>query len=362
MTYKLLGFSWSSDKNVTYTFADQANGTFSGAITDPAQQAVVRQAFKAWSAVSGITFKEVSAAQEGSADILVGYAILPTSQLGLTTYATTPQALPGETVKLVDPSVEPVVNQGGTLTFAGTNSTFYQAALHEIGHSLGLGHSDSAGAIMFPELSGANRGLSAEDIAGIQALYGPPSFAAQQDTTTGVSSAGAMDAYVGPVPYLDYQSIQVTTDSLNVATSTANVFLVTGFGNDALSVATGRNVLDAGEGSNYLTGTVAGAGTDTFFVNATHIAGSVWDTVVNFHAGDAVTFWGFHQGASTIAWADNEGAVGAKGLTLHAEIGGAGTGVNASLTLTGLTSADLGALRIEYGHQDAGDYMVITHL
>ena len=362
MTYHLLGFSWASDKNVTYTFADQANGTFSNAITDPAEQAAVRQAFTAWSSVSGITFKEVPTSQEGSADILVGFTALPTSELGLTTYATTPQALPGETVALVDPSIEPVVNNGGTLTFAGTNSTFYQAVLHEIGHSIGLAHSDNPDAVMYPSLSDTNRSLSPEDIAAAQSLYGPPGFAAQQDTTTGVSTAGAMDAYVGPVTYLNYQSVKVTSDSVNIATSTPNVFLVSGSGNDALSVMSGQNVLDAGEGSNYLTGTAAGAGTDTFFVNATHIAGSIWDTVVNFHAGDSVTFWGFQQGTSTIAWADNEGAATGKGLTLHSEIAGTGTGVDASLTLAGLTTADLGALQISYGHQDAGNYMSITHL
>ena len=48
-------------------------------------------------------------------------------------------------------------------------------ATHEIGHSLGLGHSNVGGATMQPAISGtgtSGRSLSADDIAGIQAIYG----------------------------------------------------------------------------------------------------------------------------------------------------------------------------------------------
>lgn len=45
-------------------------------------------------------------------------------------------------------------------------------AAHEFGHSLGLGHSSVAGALMAPFYGGPFRTLSADDIAGIQSLYG----------------------------------------------------------------------------------------------------------------------------------------------------------------------------------------------
>lgn len=45
-------------------------------------------------------------------------------------------------------------------------------ALHEIGHLLGLHHSSVEGAIMWPTImQGATKGLHADDIAGITALY-----------------------------------------------------------------------------------------------------------------------------------------------------------------------------------------------
>lgn len=44
--------------------------------------------------------------------------------------------------------------------------------LHEIGHTIGLDHSTVEGSVMFATYSGANFNLSADDIAGIQSIYG----------------------------------------------------------------------------------------------------------------------------------------------------------------------------------------------
>ncbi len=47
-------------------------------------------------------------------------------------------------------------------------------ALHEIGHALGLDHSNVVGSVMEPVYAGGRRTLSADDIAGIQYIYGEP--------------------------------------------------------------------------------------------------------------------------------------------------------------------------------------------
>ena len=60
---------------------------------------------------------------------------------------------------------------GGTV--AGTVD-IYSVALHETGHALGLGHSDNPTAVMYPYYS-LQTGLTPDDIAGIQAIYGPAS-------------------------------------------------------------------------------------------------------------------------------------------------------------------------------------------
>ncbi len=58
---------------------------------------------------------------------------------------------------------------------------------HEYGHALGLGHSNVNGATMFPSVSGsgvAARSIEADDIAGVQAVYGAAS--ASKPHITGV--------------------------------------------------------------------------------------------------------------------------------------------------------------------------------
>lgn len=47
-------------------------------------------------------------------------------------------------------------------------------ALHEIGHALGLLHSDVPGSVMFGSYEGGKRTLTADDIAGMSYIYGPP--------------------------------------------------------------------------------------------------------------------------------------------------------------------------------------------
>jgi hypothetical protein len=63
---------------------------------------------------------------------------------------------------------------------------------HEYGHALGLGHSTDGSATMYPSVSGngvAQRSIAADDIAGVNAIYGVK--AATKPRITGVSVAGA---------------------------------------------------------------------------------------------------------------------------------------------------------------------------
>lgn len=56
--------------------------------------------------------------------------------------------------------------------FLGFGFDIRTVALHEVGHALGLDHSDIVGSVMEEGYHGVRHELTADDIAGIQALYG----------------------------------------------------------------------------------------------------------------------------------------------------------------------------------------------
>lgn len=76
----------------------------------------------------------------------------------------------------------------------GSDTDIFSVALHETGHALGLGHSDQPAAVMYPYYHVA-AGLSDDDIAGIQALYGPPA-----STTPATSSNPPASSPPAPNP------------------------------------------------------------------------------------------------------------------------------------------------------------------
>jgi hypothetical protein len=70
---------------------------------------------------------------------------------------------------------------------SGCSGGFYieDIAAHEFGHAIGLGHSTTTGATMYPSVSSCNAGnrsLHADDIAGVEFLYPPTAGPPRQIT------------------------------------------------------------------------------------------------------------------------------------------------------------------------------------
>jgi len=162
------------------------------------------------------------------------------------------------------------------------------------------------------------------------------------------------ERYEGPVEYLRTQLIYDSAAPAVIVANADNAFIKSFSGFCAIQVAGGRNVVDAGPGSNFLVG---GTGDDTFFLDGR--GGAVtWDTVVGFHPGDMVTMFGFHVGVSGYTWADADGAAGYTGRTIHADLAGTG-GITASLTFAGMTAADTDRYAITTGTVGGADYLAV---
>ena len=137
----------------------------------------IGKAFDAWSSVTNLNFFEVTddGADAGSitssGDIRIGGENMD-GQHGVLAHAYYPHTSSWGGDLHFD------LNETWSIDgFAGTISIFW-VALHEIGHSLGLGHSDDSNSIMGPYYNPHLTTLGADDIAGIQHLYGTPVLSA----------------------------------------------------------------------------------------------------------------------------------------------------------------------------------------
>jgi len=152
------------------------------------------------------------------------------------------------------------------------------------------------------------------------------------------------------------QLILDTASPAVIVAHTPDAFIKSFSGFGAIQVLGGRNVVDAGPGSNFIVG---GTGDDTFFLDGTHGA-VTWDTIQGFHPGDMMTLFGFHADTSSFVWAGGEGAAGYTGRTIHADLAGTG-GVTASLTFAGTTAADTDRYVISTGTVGGVDYLGVTN-
>jgi len=167
-------------------------------------------------------------------------------------------------------------------------------------------------------------------------------------TAGGVSREIEMDAYSGPVAWL--QNMHIGTDDGEAMRGTGRAdFINTRGGDDAIEGGDGDDVLDGSTGSNFLTG---GTGTDTFFVDG-RIGGVTWSTVTDLENGEWITAWGWLPGISKLSWEEMSGAEGYKGATAHIDIFGNGS-TDLSMTIAGKNS---GALIVSPGEVNGSTYL-----
>ncbi|MGY1617387.1 matrixin family metalloprotease [Geodermatophilus sp. SYSU D00691] len=164
--FVLRGCSYTT-ADLTYRFIN-ATGDISGADEQPA----IRRAFDTWSsALCGVRFVERTS---GPVHFEIGWFTgdhadgSPFDGVGNTlAHAFYPPPCGGANAGDMH------FDEAETWSLTGNTGTFdlETVALHEIGHLLGLDHSQVTGSVMFPTYGGVRRGLTQDDVDGIRRLY-----------------------------------------------------------------------------------------------------------------------------------------------------------------------------------------------
>jgi hypothetical protein len=198
----------------------------------------------------------------------------------------------------------------------GTNTDVFTVALHELGHALGLGHSASSSAVMYPTYSGVKSGLTSDDISGIQAIYGGPrkpdsydaagsngSFASASNITALINSTSKtalvtnlditttsdVDYYKFTAPSGSSSSLKVTVQTSGLSLLAPTVYVYNSAQNQIASVS------GSGQYGTTLTLTVSGIKSgSTYYIKVAGADSSAFGTgayamTLNLGSGTAPT-------------------------------------------------------------------------
>jgi hypothetical protein len=145
------------------------------------ERADVRTAVAAWEAAGNIDFVEVP--DSPFSGIRIGKAWLD-GRGGTLAEAT---VWPGAGGEIIGKAT--VIFDGGDLSSGdlAASSGFRSTAMHELGHAIGLDHSANRDTLMYPYYNGMTA-LSAEDVAGVAAIYGAPPVSAVPLTLADISA------------------------------------------------------------------------------------------------------------------------------------------------------------------------------
>ncbi len=157
-------------------------------------------AFDAWSAVADISFSLVSDdgaaynAATSSGDIRIGMHDFGDGSGGTLAHAWYPPN--GVTVNTIYGDIHFDTSEIWKTGFGGAGFDIFTVAAHEIGHAIGLAHTDVVGSLLEPYYTEGFSGPQADDIAGAQYLYGAPVTNLVPEPTTSLLLTGIISLMV----------------------------------------------------------------------------------------------------------------------------------------------------------------------
>ena len=194
--YHLSNMKWGTGEyqtpggDVYWSFATSPGDgfVFSDYITEPAYRGLIRAAFQAWEDIANITFIEVADGAQtqlslGWDDIDGAYGVVGEARTSGTRSTDSLFSMREVEIRF-DISENWATDTAGTSNVGFYEVGFYQVALHEIGHAIGLNHSDNPGTIMHASNISRIPDLTASDIASGQAIYGVPGSTAPPPAPT----------------------------------------------------------------------------------------------------------------------------------------------------------------------------------
>jgi hypothetical protein len=163
------GSRWNTT-NLRYGYQN-----FTGDLTQAQVRATIRAAFNLWSQATPLRFTEVPAAN--NPHIVIRFVAGNHGDgndfdgaNGVLAHAYYPP--PGGGNLAGDAHFDEAETWTIALPVPAGGYDLFSVAAHEFGHSLGLAHSADAGALMYPYYGGPHRYLGADDVLGIQTIYG----------------------------------------------------------------------------------------------------------------------------------------------------------------------------------------------
>ena len=185
--------SWPNP-NLTFAFEDGTND-----VAGSGELQAMRNAFNTWAAAAPLTFTEVGRTQ--NPDIAIDWrpANDPDHSMvgGVLAHADFPPGCGVVTNDLPKPVHFDDSEHQWVVGAVANGFDVETVGLHELGHILGLQHSNVAGSVMFPSVDSnfTKRALTADDLGGIRELYPPRLLAAGTYTLRQKSTGRFVDAH-----------------------------------------------------------------------------------------------------------------------------------------------------------------------